>query len=193
MKRALALTLALLGAALAGGREAGPIQAMPMNHAAMNHSMQDMNAMMLAELRPLRGQAFDTKWTELMTQHHQMALAMAQYELKNGTDARVKANAQQVLSAQQREIEQMQGWLRAWGAPAPMDMSSHMTVTRSGSQSADRWFLTEMIPHHQGAVDMAKLVQGRSQNAELLKLAQNIIKAQSAEIALYQQWLKAVK
>ena len=45
-----------------------------------------------------------------------------------------------------------------------------------------------MIPHHQGAVDMAKIVLAFGKDPELRKLAENIVKAQEEEIAWMSSW-----
>jgi len=47
-----------------------------------------------------------------------------------------------------------------------------------------------MIPHHQGALDMAKDAKAKSQRPEIQKLADEIIKAQTKEIADLQAWRK---
>ncbi len=52
----------------------------------------------------------------------------------------------------------------------------------------DKAFLEEMIVHHRGAVDMAKLVLETSKRSELRKLAEDIIKAQEKEIAQMKTW-----
>lgn len=52
----------------------------------------------------------------------------------------------------------------------------------------DKEFLSEMIVHHQGAVDMAKLVLTSSKRPEMIKFANNIISAQSKEIEIMKQW-----
>lgn len=197
MKRALALTLALLGAALAGGagapmNQTGHTMPMPFHTASAAHDMQMQMSAMLEPLRPLKGEAFDAAWLDAMILHHGMALGMAQLEVKYGTNPQVREAARAVIKAQQAEIKQMQSWLR----PPDGYAAKHVDVVIANmirGTNPDREFLTEMIPHHQGAVDMAKLALTRTKNAELLKLAQNIIKTQSAEIALYQQWLKALK
>lgn len=55
---------------------------------------------------------------------------------------------------------------------------------------ADIMFLQMMIPHHQQAIDMSNLALKISKNAELLDLAEVIIRDQKAEIIQMKQWLK---
>ena len=52
----------------------------------------------------------------------------------------------------------------------------------------DRAFITEMIPHHQGAVEMAQLVLTSTKRPELQQMAQEIIDAQTKEINMMKQW-----
>jgi hypothetical protein len=54
---------------------------------------------------------------------------------------------------------------------------------------ADVRFLQDMIPHHQQAIEMAKLVDGRTQRPELVKLATSITASQGAEIRTMQGFL----
>jgi uncharacterized protein (DUF305 family) len=56
---------------------------------------------------------------------------------------------------------------------------------------ADRDFVAHMIPHHQGAVEMAKVELKYGKDAKLRKLAKDIIAAQDKEIAFMKQWLAA--
>ncbi|HXF55808.1 MAG TPA: DUF305 domain-containing protein [Hyphomicrobiaceae bacterium] len=66
-------------------------------------------------------------------------------------------------------------------------MHEAMDITFTGD--ADRDFVTGMIPHHQGAIDMAKVVLAFGKDPEVKKLAQDIIKAQEQEIAWMKAWL----
>jgi uncharacterized protein (DUF305 family) len=70
-------------------------------------------------------------------------------------------------------------------------MHRDMAITFSGN--ADKDFLAGMIPHHQGAIDMAEVVLKHGSDPKARKLAQDIITAQKKEIADMQEWLKAMK
>jgi uncharacterized protein (DUF305 family) len=56
---------------------------------------------------------------------------------------------------------------------------------------ADRDFVAHMIPHHQGAVEMAKVELKYGKDVKLRKLAKDVIAAQEKEIAFMKQWLAA--
>jgi len=54
----------------------------------------------------------------------------------------------------------------------------------------DKAFLEEMVIHHEGAVEMAKLVLSTSKRPELIKVANEIISAQTKEIEMMNAWNK---
>lgn len=54
----------------------------------------------------------------------------------------------------------------------------------------DKLFISEMIEHHQGAIDMSKLAKIYAGHQEIKDLADDIILAQSKEITLMKQWKK---
>ena len=72
-------------------------------------------------------------------------------------------------------------------AAANTKMHTDMTLDFTGDTDTD--FVRGMIPHHQGAIDMAKVVLKYGKDAELRKLAQGIIAAQDKEIAFMKAWL----
>ncbi len=54
----------------------------------------------------------------------------------------------------------------------------------------DRDFVTMMIPHHQGGIDMAKVLLVHGKDPQMRRLAQAIITDQQNEIELMQLWLQ---
>ena len=71
---------------------------------------------------------------------------------------------------------------------ANSQMHKDMDIAWSGDADTD--FVRGMIPHHQGAVAMAKVVLAHGKDPELKKLAEGIIADQEKEIAFMTAWLK---
>jgi uncharacterized protein (DUF305 family) len=65
----------------------------------------------------------------------------------------------------------------------------HEAMNIAYVENPDVDFTKSMIPHHQGAIDMAKVLLAFGKNPELRKLAEDIIKTQEQEIAWMKEWL----
>ena len=174
-------------------------------NAQMDHSIGSRS---MSALQSASGQTFDIYWMSQMIEHHTGALEMARSVLKDGKDARVKKAAQDIVTNQSREIEQLKKWLNAWYAATPdktqmklmrQDMQPMLKAALGGMAAmdvggdADKRFLEGMIPHHQSAVEMGKLALKKALRPELKTFAQGVIDAQSKEIAQYHSWLKGWK
>ncbi len=149
----------------------------------------------------------EQQFLAMMIPHHQAAVDMAKAELANGTNPKVKAIARRVIAAQDKEIAQMTAWYRDWYGTDPpklsetemgemaemMGMSPGMDGTAIATASnPDLEFLTEMIPHHAGALMMANMVSNGTPRAQVATLAANITASQSAEIAEIQELRQAM-
>ncbi len=159
------------------------------------------------------GSAADVAFAQAMIPHHEQAVEMANLALdpKAKASPEVKAFAEQIKVAQAPEIELMTEWLSGWGAPTAMpgmDHSGHdmggMAMTgmmssadmkdleQSSGKSFDKKWLTMMIAHHEGAIQMAQEVKAMSDNPQVETLADQIIVAQKTEIDEMNQALAAV-
>ncbi len=67
-------------------------------------------------------------------------------------------------------------------------MHRDMDITYSGDPDVD--FVRGMIPHHQGAIDMAKVALKHTKDEQIRKWATDVIREQEREIAQMQAWLK---
>jgi uncharacterized protein (DUF305 family) len=100
----------------------GMLDRMGADEMAMDDDMDDMDhgdmGMMddaeMEELRALEGDEFDRRFMEAMIVHHEGAIDMAERVLAEGQDAEVAEVAQEVITAQEAEIEQMDRWLEEW-------------------------------------------------------------------------------
>ncbi|PKV96141.1 uncharacterized protein (DUF305 family) [Amycolatopsis echigonensis] len=153
--------------------------------------------------------AADVAFAQQMIPHHQQALEMAKMVPSRSSDPKVVDLAGRIDRAQDPEIRQMQGWLKAWGVaatshamPGGHEMSGDHPMTGMMSDADmksldaakgpafDRSWLDMMVKHHQGAVEMAKTELAQGSDAGAKALARKIIEAQQAEIAEMQGLLK---
>lgn len=151
----------------------------------------------------------DITFAQGMIPHHGQAVVMADMILTNSGNATVKALAEGIKNAQTPEIATLTGWLKGWSATAPnpyehaggmsgmnhggmMSTEQMNELMKAHGASADKAFLTHMIEHHRGAVDMAETQLAQGQNPQAKALAQTIITSQTAEITTMQNLLNTV-
>src|SRR3989344_2255380 len=153
----------------------------------------------------------DAHFIEQMIPHHEDAITMAKLAQTKAKRAETKQLAQNIIDSQGKEIGQMKDWYRDWyGKDVPKDtrvmgghgmgqsaimhmgmMGDESDITRLvQAEDFDRVFVEEMIPHHQMAVMMATMLKNGTRRPEMIKLAEDIITAQTNEINQMRQWLK---
>ncbi|CAM3960897.1 DUF305 domain-containing protein [Isoptericola cucumis] len=147
--------------------------------------------------------AADRAFARGMVPHHEQAVVMSDVVLADdGIDPQVRELAQAIKVAQQPEIDRLTTWLDEWGAdPAGPDgghgghdgmdgegMSGMMSeedladLEAADGAAAGSLFLTQMIEHHVGAVDMARTELDDGRHPGALAMAGEIVEVQQAEI-----------
>ena len=177
--RQIALLLMIVALAACGAQESGA-----------SHGAEDDHASMQASAAP-----YDAQFIDGMTVHHQGAVAMAEQALTASQRPEIKQLAQLIITTQNGEIEQMATWRRQWypKLAATGGTGGHMGDMELSSDSAvpfDQRFITAMISHHRGAIEMAKEAQTRAEHTEIKQLASQIIQAQEAEVQQLKAWQK---
>lgn len=148
--------------------------------------------------------SIDQHFIEQMIPHHEGAIAMANLALTEANHPEIKTLAEAILKAQTDENQQMQSWYQDWfGRAVPkgstvmggmmskggMHMGSSQDIdTLKNATDFDKEFIEQMIPHHQMAIMMARMLEAGTNRPEMQQLAKNIIKSQSEEIQQMQDW-----
>ncbi|MFE1746822.1 DUF305 domain-containing protein [Coleofasciculus sp. H7-2] len=169
----------------------------------MNHSMaMDLGA---ADAN------YDLRFIDAMTVHHQGAVMMAKEAQQKSKRPEIKQLADNIIKDQNKEINQMTQWRRAWYPQAskqpvayggadksvvPMSEQQRQSMMMSGDMGAadaefDLRFINGMIAHHEGALTMAQDALSKSKRSEIKQLSQQIITSQKAEIEKMNQWRQA--
>ena len=149
-----------------------------------------------------------------MIGHHSQAVQIAGWAPSHGASPAVQRLAERIVVGQQDEIAIMQQWLRTRGETVPAPDSSHnmagmehvhMPGMLTNAQLAaldsarghafDRLFLTLMIEHHEGAVQMVDQLfasQGAGEEDTVFRLASDVQADQITEIRRMQQMLAQI-
>jgi len=207
-KNKIIIAVVILVAVVAG---AGIYAANKSDKAATNNSTQhtadtslvDKNSAEYKQFNELKGEDYDRMFLANMIAHHQGAVDMANLALTNAKHQELKDMANAIISAQNKEITDMQSWQSQWGYPASsgdmmmghsamgmMDDMASMTEKLKDltGDDFDKAFISSMIEHHQSAINMAYPGETNAQHQEVKTLTKAIVDAQSKEIAQMKQW-----
>lgn len=136
----------------------------------------------------------DVDFLSLMIPHHSGAILMARYEIANGKNMEMGQLAKSIEAEQQVEIQMMQQLLSTLSKPSldkpsigkdwDQTMETMMENMPKSEQlpNVDTAFAKVMIPHHQAAIDMAKVILKYGTNKNVKRLAEQIISTQQIEI-----------
>lgn len=139
----------------------------------------------------------DQDFLSNMIEHHEGAISMARQAEAKSTRAQIRVFADQIITAQTKEITDMYTWRKDWFSDSEhvqmrmgVEMPSMAVDLGKADADFDKRFLEAMIAHHQGAIDMANKIIVPTSRPEIHNLAKNIIMTQSEEINKMQTWLK---
>jgi len=150
--------------------------------------------------------SIDKHFIEQMIPHHDGAVAMAKLALIKSKRTEIKTLATAIIEGQTNEIQDMNEWYKNWfGTIAPKGNTTMMgggIMSSGGMHSGgsddmnalqtaadfDKVFIEQMIPHHQMAIMMARMLETGTTRPEMQRLAKNIISSQSKEIQQMQGW-----
>lgn len=141
----------------------------------------------------------DAMFLQMMIPHHEQAVLISELAIDKSKNEKLLSLATAIKSAQKEEILQMKKWLADDGLGEDpghsMDgMGGMLTqeqiseLTSSTSKEFDRLFLSGMIAHHEGALQMVSMIS-KSKVPTLKNFGESILKSQSKEILTMQDLL----
>jgi uncharacterized protein (DUF305 family) len=141
----------------------------------------------------------DAMFLQMMIPHHEQAVLISELALDKSKNAKLLSLAAAIKSAQKEEILQMKKWLADDGLGEDpghsMDSMGGMLTQEqisklksSTDKEFDRLFLTGMIAHHEGALQMVSMIS-ESKDLNLKLFGESILKSQSEEISTMQDLL----
>lgn len=132
----------------------------------------------------------EREFLEGMIPHHQEAVDTAnEVLLRGGSTPEIKKLAEDIVTAQEKEIASMKVWYKNWYKKAYTDDgSTYIPMMRNLSSlegaALDKVFLEDMIMHHTGAIIMAQSVTPYVEHSEISALTKAIVETQAVEIQL---------
>jgi uncharacterized protein (DUF305 family) len=166
-----------------------------MERSGMDHGSGGTASGMLIE----DGRYSDRRFIDAMVPHHRGAVEMAEVALENAEHEEIRQLAEDIVSTQKAEIEELKGIKQEeFGTSrVPMDMDPGQMEgmgmeenprSLADEEPFDEAFIGAMIPHHRSAIQMANVALDRSDNPRIEELAGEIVEAQEREISQMQTW-----
>ncbi len=159
--------------------------------------------------------AVDVGFAQDMAAHHRQGVEMARVALQRSTDPEIRQIAFDIASTQTEQMGRMRGWLALWSTPmwptgdrmswmnssmahvtssatSMPGMASNVELERLRALSGaklETYFLQLMVRHHQGGASMMRAAIERAEIGAVRNLAQQMLTAQTAEVASMKQML----
>ncbi len=151
----------------------------------------------------------DVDYAVAMSMHHSQAVDMAGLADTQARSPKIKALAGRIHETQATEVDRIAVWLQDWGSkgatmpphgsddeevhgPGMLSLEEMDKLERASGRQFDRMFLTMMIRHHEGGIQLAQGESTRGRSAEARQVAEDIKTTQAAEITQMKQLLAEV-
>ncbi|MES2005512.1 MAG: DUF305 domain-containing protein [Bacteroidota bacterium] len=185
----------------------------PDTASAMNaHDMSKMDDGLMGSMKSMMDKMSSMKMTGdpdmdfagMMIEHHQGAIDMSEAQIKSGTNEKLKAMAQNIITKQKGEQNNLRDIVKKT-KPMKMEMGQGDALNNfmnemKGNMNAmemsgntDKDFIRMMISHHESAIKMAKSELATGMNSSLKQMAKNMIADQTLEINNFKKLLPEIK
>ncbi|ARS38126.1 DUF305 domain-containing protein [Pontibacter actiniarum] len=183
------------------------------NHSQHNMNTGEMSGMMehmhqnMEEMHGMKATMTgdpDYDFAQIMSMHHQGAIRMAEDEIANGTNAKMKEMAQKTVKTNKEDIQKLQDFAKRH-QPAKGDTATtmrmmqpmnkmmddvHRNMGDMSGANTDHSFAQMMIHHHEIGNEMARAFLKQGKTPEMKQMAQKTIDQQTKEISELEAWKK---
>lgn len=199
MKNKIIYPILLVLLAVFGTSSFAQDHSMHMNHQQVSQNrnvyLKIMDSMMVQMEHAEQEKTAEKTFLAQMIPHHLGAIAMSKHEIAHGKSFEMIQLAKSILAEQQTEIGAMRIWLAKTSVvqvPAGKQYLEAMNSTmvtmmanlpqNNQLKDNDRAFAKVMIPHHQAAIDMARVILAYGKDPEVLAYAKMLISNEQIEI-----------
>lgn len=179
------IVLVLVGGGYVLARTVGPAEKTENTSAQMpqsGHMGHDDHAALVTD---------EKSFIEEMIPHHEEAITSSQELLTVAKTPEVRSLAENIITAQEKEVADMKGWYRDWFGKEYQPTGNYKPMMQSlkgkSVEAAEQTYLMDMMMHHRAAIEMAEVVLPIAEHEEVKTLGNAIIRTQNDEITQIQK------
>ena len=135
-------------------------------------------------------QLSDLRFLNGLIRHHEQAIDLAKQALAASTRPEIKALASSIASGMPAEVEELYAWKKSWYRDSRRVAGTRLPLG-SADDRFDLRYLNAMINHHREAIMMAHGIQKISTRNDVLTLASEVMRIDTADIAQFEAWRAA--
>ncbi len=129
----------------------------------------------------------DLRFLNGLIRHHEQAIDLARQAGSASTRPEIQALAEAIVTGMPARIDELYGWKRSWYRDSRRVQGQRLPLGGADA-NFDLRFLNAMISHHEEAIAMARGIQRLSTRNDVLTLASEVIRLDTADIAQFEAW-----